>query len=195
MPGVDYASTFEVPVFRSAASRTAEQAGEADDREHEPPQRKSVVVRPSGEGTEFFFPSARSKGAALALTGFVILWSGAVWLLFYPEAPLLFKVVFTGFDVVLVLAVLSMWLATSSAVVSAETVRVSSRFLGFRRIREFPRGKISGVEIKPGMQSGSKLYYDIALILEAGQAITVGRNIRNKDEAEWVASELRMYVG
>jgi hypothetical protein len=194
VPGVDYNSTFEVPVFRTEASPTAEQVRVARVRDQEPPQKKSVVVRPTGEGTEFFFPAARNKVATLALSAFVILWSGVVGLLFYLEAPFLLKVVFSGFDVILVVAVLSMWLGTSKLVVTPETVRVSSRFLGFGKVREFSRGDVSRVEIKRGMQSGRKLYYNIELVRQEARAVTVGRNIRNKSEAEWVATEIEKAI-
>ena len=126
------------------------------------------MVNSTGEGGEVFFPAARNKGAALGLTAFVSLWSGVVGLLLYLDAPLLFKVVFGGFEMILVLAVVSMWLGTSKVVVTSETVRVSRRYLGLGRVREFSRGNISGVEIKRGMQSGRKLYYHIELILQEG---------------------------
>jgi hypothetical protein len=128
------------------------------------------------------------------LTAFVSLWSGVVGLLLYLDAPLLFKVVFGGFEMILVLAVVSMWLGTSKVVVTSETVRVSRRYLGLGRVREFSRGNISGVEIKRGMQSGRKLYYHIELILQEGRSVTLGRNIRNKGEAEWLASEIEKAI-
>lgn len=194
LPGVDYNSTFEVPVFRTDASPSTEQAGEAGVKDRQPPEQKSVVVNSTGEGAEFFFPAARNKGAALGLTAFVSLWSGVVGLLLYLDAPLLFKVVFGGFEMILVLAVVSMWLGTSKVVVTSETVRVSRRYLGLGRVREFSRGNISGVEIKRGMQSGRKLYYHIELILQEGRSVTLGRNIRNKGEAEWLASEIEKAI-
>jgi len=61
-------------------------------------------------------------------------------------------------------------------------------------VREFSRGNISGVEIKRGMQSGRKLYYHIELILQEGRSVTLGRNIRNKGEAEWLASEIEKAI-
>ena len=194
LPGVDYNSTFEVPVFKTEASPAPGQAGEAAVRDHAPPEKKSVVVRPTGEGTQFFFPAARNKVAALGLTAFVILWSGVVVFLFFVDAPLLFQVVFSGFDLIFILAVLSMWFGASSVVVTPESVRVTHRFLGFGKVKEFPRGDISGVEIKRGMQSGRTLYYNIELIPQGGKAVTVGRNVKNKREAEWVVSEIEKAI-
>jgi len=95
---------------------------------------------------------------------------------------------------IFILAVLSMWFGASSVVVTPESVRVTHRFLGFGKVKEFPRGDISGVEIKRGMQSGRTLYYNIELIPQGGKAVTVGRNVKNKREAEWVVSEIEKAI-
>ncbi|MEE8349406.1 MAG: hypothetical protein V3R94_07540, partial [Acidobacteriota bacterium] len=194
LPGVDYDSIFEVPIFKTEASHTVVQAGDAKEASlstQEPPQEPTLRVSRTEEGTIFYFPAARNKGAALGLTAFLVLWSGVVGLLFYLDAPLLFQVVFAGFDVLFFLAVLSMWGRTSKLVVQSETVKVSRRFLGFGSVRELSHDVIVGVEVKRGMQAGRKLYYNVVLITRDSRPITVGNNIQDKREAEWVASEIQ----
>ncbi len=107
MPGVDYSATFEVPVFRTEASKTplgpqqvAELLGGADRASYRPPPDSRIYVKTNRRGTEIFFSAARNLGAALSLTSFTALWTGTVALIVHLDAPIIFPVVFGLADLI-----------------------------------------------------------------------------------------------
>jgi hypothetical protein len=42
-----------------------------------------------------------------------------------------------------------------------------------------------------GMQAGNTVYYDIVLVRKVGRKAKLGRSIRDKREAEWLAGTIR----
>jgi hypothetical protein len=42
-----------------------------------------------------------------------------------------------------------------------------------------------------GMQSGKTVYYDVVVQLKNGKKKLAGRSVRNKREAEWLASTIK----
>jgi hypothetical protein len=121
VPGVDYASTFEVPVFRTvdseqprtevemaAAHALAEQA-----EGFQPGPECRIRVTRNRRGTEIVFPPARNRGAAAGLTLFLLLWLGATAATVLLGAPIVFPIVFGLFAVLLAWLVLDQWLGVS----------------------------------------------------------------------------------
>ena len=200
IPGLDYTESFEVPVFRTSTCPAREQPAETRCAPERPqPLNPTVLVRPSaGGGLELRFPAARNPGAAVGLTGFCLLWSGVVWFLVTHAAPLLFVVTFGLFDAFLVTMVLTLWLGTSRVVVEAGSVTVRTAILGIGVRRRFPSSEVVAVELPIGMQSGDGSgtpYYDLRLVLQSRSLVVVGRGVRSKHEAEWLAGELRRALG
>jgi hypothetical protein len=201
VPGLDYAESFDVPVFRTAASPepAAHPAAPDVDAAVERPSDATILVHPSaGGGMGFRFPAARNPGAALGLTGFWLVWSGIVWFLVTHAAPLLFVVVFGLFDALLVMIVASLWLGTSRVVVEAGTVTARTSILGVGIRHRVPCTDVVAVEMPIGMQSGDGSgtpYYDLRLVRRDGSKMLVGRGVRSKREAEWLVGELRRAIG
>lgn len=102
VPGVNYRDLFEVPVFHtkdspSAAPKQARSTPFSTVTEvpAERPRHSRIIVKPAETGgREFDFTAARKPGAALNVTTFFILWSGAIWFMIAFKAPALFPVFF-----------------------------------------------------------------------------------------------------
>jgi hypothetical protein len=100
VPGVDYAASFDVPVFRTELSDQPPTAAEAslkmtvDVATYRQPVGSRIEVSTTRRGTEIVFPAARNPGAALSLTIFVLLWTVVVWFLVHSRAPVIFPIVF-----------------------------------------------------------------------------------------------------
>jgi hypothetical protein len=196
VPGVDYDSAFEVPVYRTAESETPrESAPSTDPAALEPfvqPQTSRVQVTRNRRGTEILFPAGRNPGASAGLTAFLALWLGIVWALVRFDAPLVFQLIFGAVGLLLTWATVSLWLGVSRVTVSDGTVVVASGLVAPLRERRIPAADISEVKAGIGMQAGNTPYYDLVLMRKDGKRISVGRGVRDKREAEWLAQTVRV---
>jgi hypothetical protein len=202
VPGVDYDSTFEVPVFRTAASDrplsddeerlTHDQLVTADYRQ---PSDSRIVVTANKTRTEIWFPAARNPGAAAGTTVFTVIWIAVIWFLIHFKAPLLFPIVFGLFGLLLVYGTLQMWLGVSRVVVEAGTVAVASGYISPGRERTLTTREIGDVITAIGMQAGSTPYYDVVILRKDGKKVIAGRAVRDKREAEWLALTLGTAIG
>jgi hypothetical protein len=133
VPGVDYASTFEVPVFRTAESEEAPSSQPAAvPAPVEPfvqPATSRVRVTRNRRGTEIVFPAARNPGTSAALTCFVAIWLAAVWATVHFSAPVLLQVIFGAFGLILIWAAVASWLGVSQVTVGDGAVTVATGLL------------------------------------------------------------------
>jgi hypothetical protein len=196
VPGVDYRDVFEMPVFRTKdtpASPEAESSGE--NPASAPPRNPTILARRTAQGgAEFYFPPARNRGFAMGVTTFSALWSGVVALIIYMHAPLIFPVVFGFFDLLLLTGAFQLWLGTSRVIVDPGRIRVQMGLLGGGKWREYSKAQILDVQAVITSQQGGATgtpYYDIRLLQTEHQNVTLGRTIRDKEEAEWIVSEMR----
>ncbi len=202
VPGVDYGSTFEVPVFRTSESaqpltpeqqnRLADPAALADYRQ--PPESR-IRVSTNRRGTEIAFPAARNPGAAAGVSVFFVIWAAAIWFMLHVGAPLLFPIVFGLFQLLLLYMVLELWLGVARVTVDSTAVTVARGYLTPMRERRYSAGEISEVTTKIGMQAGGRPYYDLVLVRTNGKRITAGGSIRDKREAEWLVGVVKQGMG
>jgi hypothetical protein len=205
VPGVNFESTFEIPVFRTEQSATApsplaEIPGAVSAEEIQEARRTSKIqVQPtSSGGLEIYFPAARHPGMAAGLTVFFVVWMGAVAVMQISGAPLFFLVIFGLFGVLLFFGVLSMWFGTSRLRIEVGEVRLKSGLFGFGGTKLLPADDIEQVKTKIGTQHGGGSgtpYYDIVLARRSGRSLTVGRYIKNKREVEWLVEEIETALG
>jgi hypothetical protein len=203
VPGVDYESTFEVPVFRTSAS--AQPLGEDELRVagkqspqlsdyRQPPDSRITVTR-NRRGTEILFPAARNPGVAIGSTVFTLLWTAVVAAVVHFDAPVIFTIVFGAFELLLIVGTLSFWLMVSRVRAEAGRLDLAGGYLFCYRERSFTASEIADVSTRIGMQAGSRPYYDIMVDRKSGKPATAGRWIRDKREAEWLAGMMKDVVG
>ena len=200
LPGVDYDSTFEVPVFRTAASEqpasAEERAGsEASLAAYHQPANSRIAVTARGGRTEILFPAARNLGAAAGLTVFTLIWWGTVGVQLYLHAPIIFPIVTAVFGLLLLFGAFELWLKVSKVTVGAGTVTVASGYLYPGRQRSLAAGEIAGVTADIGMQQGTTPYYNVVIRRKDGKKLTAGNSVRDKREAEWLAATIRNAAG
>lgn len=194
LDGLDYHASFEVPVFRTAESEAAEIAGDGAQAPAaavtEPPE-PTIVVSPGPTGVRFEFPPARHKGVAATLTVFWLIWSGITAGLLLFGAPLLFGIVFGIFALLLLFGVLRLWFGATTVEIGPEGAAVHDRTLGIGGTRRIPAREVADVEVKIGMQANGRAFYDLRLRDTRGRRTAAGGMLRDRREAEWLASRMR----
>jgi len=200
VPGVDYKDIFELPVFRTKDTPTTETDGSFAESQpvFAPPLNPTIFVRPAIDGgTEFYFPAARNKGFAFSATLFTVIFGTISVLLTRGRIPFIFPLAFGLFTALLGYISLDMWLATSSVVVGSGMLRLRAGFLGGGKINEIPFTQVSALQIAITSQQGGASgtpYYDIQLIKADGKKVTLGKTIRDKQEAEWITGEMQRLI-
>lgn len=198
VPGVDYAATFEVPVFRTPASDAppteADRAAEASaavPADYRQPAGSRIRVRPTARGLEIDFPSARNPGFALGLTAFLLIWIGATALLVGFKAPIVFPIFFGAFSIVFALIVVDAWLGVTRVVAAGGAVTVATGWVTPLREQTIRAADIAEVTTRITAQAGLTPYYEIRIVTAAGKQVGAGGGIRDKREAEWLAAKLK----
>jgi hypothetical protein len=199
VPGVDYKDVFEVPVFRTKDTPERADArfvsAPAQEASAHPPAHATIAVRPAAEGgTEFYFGAARNPGFAIGLTTFMAIWTGAIVLMLKLGAPWLFACAFGLFDLLFLYIALDLWCGTSRVVAQSGTLLVQKGWLGSGKVRTIAACEIADLQSKITAQQGGATgtpYYSLQLVLNSGRTVTLGENVRNKEEAEWLAAEMR----
>jgi hypothetical protein len=202
VPGVDYVSQFEVPVFRTPASDQPLSAAEERitldplaGAEYQQPADSRIVVTSNRRGTEVLFPAARNPGAATSLSFFLLLWLGFIALQIHFRAPLVFPIVTGIFGLLIFIGVLDLWLQVSRVNVDAGTLTWATAYLSPGRERTLHASEIADVIASIGMQAGTTVYYDVTVVRKNGRKIKVGHSVRDKREAEWLAGRIRKALG
>jgi hypothetical protein len=202
VPGVDYESVFEVPVFRTSASaelpssdETSSAGGLPAPAAYQRPADSPISVTTNRRGTEILFPAARNPGAAMSLTAFMAIWFGALGVQLYVKAPIIFPIVTGLFGILIVFGVLDLWLRVSRVTVDGAGIVVASGYLEPGNERRLSAAEISDVVTSIGMQAGNTVYYDVVIRCKNGKKTTAGRSVRDKREAEWLAATIKQALG
>ncbi len=202
VPGVDYGSQFEVPLFRTSESdpdfapaREAEVPEQiAEDLTHTG-NHGGITVRPGQRGgTEVYFAPARNVSVAIALTLFTLIWSAFIWFMMTQGIPIFFPIFFGLFDLLLLYAVLQLWFGVSKVLIESGQVRVTRGFLWLGFSKAIPCSQVEDIQISIGMQSGGRSgtpYYNIELITNAKKKVSLGRSIKDKRQAERLATTMK----
>jgi hypothetical protein len=172
VPGVDFAATFEVPVFATGETAPAPEPGQpllAEYREEtatpEALAAAGIDLLPAGPGGHpaFAFTSRHIRGtkyvtAGLALsatTGLLTLGYFGQWI------PGLFV---AFFDLILLLIAYSVWTADTVVEIQPAEVVVRTRKLRGWQEQRIPRDQIAGVRTEKSMRSGESQYFKLLLV-------------------------------
>jgi hypothetical protein len=203
VPGVDYQSVFDVPVFRTAASGSPLPDDDPDRREEEraeysqyrQPATSRISVTRSQRGTEIYFAAGRNPGATAGVGVITILWTGVLAALVHFNAPLVFALGFGFFELLLVFITLHLCFGVSRVTAERGMITIAHGYLHPGREQRIPASEVADVSTRIGMQAGSTPYYDIVVVRKGGKSVVAGRSVRDKREAEWLAVTLGVAIG
>jgi hypothetical protein len=203
LPGVDYAAQFEVPIFRVALDGAGAQPAEdptarwqKNAGQYQPDPASPIRVQTTARGeTELVFPAARNPGMGLGLLAIAAIWSGFLWLLIVKHAPLIFPIVWTLFDVLLLLALINVWFGYSRVVAGRDGLEVRRRWLFVGRTRSFAAAEVREVKTAIGMTSGNRALYDIKIVTSSGKSFTAASMIPDRRQADWLAQQVQGALG
>jgi hypothetical protein len=194
---------FTVPVFQTAASdrsRTRErletQAASQLAGYSPAANRIEKVVTP--EGIRYRFPRGRNRSVAAMTAVFGLIFLGIATVLFYVTGwtlGSLIGILFAG-AIGLLISYMSvgLWFAETTVTAATGELRIHSSCLGISHTRVVHAEDVRGFDIKPGIQKGAEVWYDLWLKTAAGKDANAGTGME-KTEAEWFVAELRKDLG
>ncbi|MCB1021913.1 MAG: hypothetical protein KDC27_18415, partial [Acidobacteria bacterium] len=212
--GVDFQANFEAPVYRTAesareAERTAENEAAGDAgwtfaSEREPafdPSKASFVQRisPMG-GVEYHFPPGSQRRGGVGMAVFLLIWLGALAAMLHFEAPWLFVAFWGVFAVLIALATLDALFGSATIRLESDRIEVQQRILGFGRARSIRFDEIASVRTEAGTTQSqtatqaSRIWWHVRAERKAGGEFRIGQNLVNKQEAEWLAAQIRRKI-
>jgi hypothetical protein len=106
-----------------------------------------------------------------------------------------FPIVTGIFGLLILIGVLDLWLQVSRVAADAGTLTWATGYFSPGRERTLHASDIGDVIAPIGMQAGTVLYYDVAVVRKNGKKIKVGHSVRDKREAEWLAGRLKKALG
>jgi hypothetical protein len=206
LTGVDLHEDFDIPVHRvsgSAAAAPAAMTPAFAGTRREPVNieslaRAGIRVRQTSSGTEYRFAAGRNPSFALGTAVFTLIWSGALWLQLTLDFPWIFPIITGLFELLLLVVVADVWLGVTTVTIGADTIRRRHTVAGVGSTRTVASRDIVGVGLHISMQSTGRSgtpYYEIRATRRSGRRVSLGRGIRNKAHAEWLADRMRTAIG
>ncbi len=194
VPGVDFTTDFEIPVFMTPAS--SREATEEQLRSEElatatepfvPAPESGITVVPSqGGGMEFHLSRGPESAGSLPLVAFAVFWAGLVVLIIYAGVPLLFSAIFAAVDLLLFL--IGFFLSFGECRIIAELGHLSAQAIlfGVRTGRTIGCSTIAKIGV-----TGSAGAYSVNITQKDGRQVTVWWILKRKRTADWLADEIR----
>ncbi len=188
IPGVDFSASFEIPVYgrlEEASATPLSQRPAQSSTEY----KVTIASTPSG-ATEIRFPPMRNPTASLGLLLFILFWSFFFVLMVNSDAPLFFQILWGAVDLAMIAGLLQITFGTSHALIEPHQITFTRWILGITRTKIVTKSDAAKVIIDRGMQVGSSIYHIVRLETKRGTRITLGTGVRDRNEAEWIVSEI-----
>ena len=194
-PGIDYKAVFDVPVMKTAQSSPGYSAAQMFDPAARREKISEVVkwmslrLEPRTDGGfELVCPAARAAGMIVFLLPFTAVWSGVCYVLwFVAHAPLLFPIVFSFFEAVLLLVLVNVLLVSRGIIFdrSQRMCVVWTRLLGIKvREKGVPFDEVFEFRCERSGNSGNTVYFRIVLKRQKGRSLTVAGDLKSRKDAE-----------
>ncbi len=213
VPGVDYQSRFEVPVFRGvprnggtthaqavggrAVTSAHRMVGDDDASAFDPADASVRVGVGESGGTEFCFGPARNVGAASSFTVMTAIFLAAAFGLPLLGVPKLFAYPSGFFGFLFLYVSLSAWFGSTTVEVTRAGITIRRRLLGTTRTEQIVADDVKDIGLVIGMQQqqtvaqSARAWYDIVLLRTNGRRVRAGTGVSNRQEADWLVSQMQ----
>jgi hypothetical protein len=199
VPGVDLATDFEIPVFKTGASspQITEERLRTEDLSTGrsaigSPDQMGVSVVPSARGgSEFVIKARQGASGSVAAAIMVLIFGGIAVALAYAGAPFIFSLVFGIFALLIVFIVVFLAFGESRIVVEERHVSVRNSLFGIMMGKRIPCSSIAKIGVKGESQPGKRGYYSITLTREDGTSVSPFQFLQDRRQADWLAEEVR----
>ena len=196
VPGIDYRSHFEVPVFRTEevpAGSTAFSHGKPVTPWTPPPSIAFGLSRTGGE--EITIGSSSGFGDWIAYLFFFAVWFGSLEAVRRFGAPIWAIVIFHAIGLVVVLAAADLLLRRTTISADRTTLHVRHSWLGLPRTHDVPASEIDSIHPRVGRSTGNRAYYDIDARLRDGKTVLIAKNLRGRQDGEGLAARISRAIG
>lgn len=209
-PGVNFNDKYELPVFRAALGSRTESAFNASSefptvasqpasaRTFAAPPQTKVVCRQEASGPSFYFPPFRRPGSAIAILFVAALWSAIVYVLWRdPHAPMLFRVMFSAGEVLVVYFFLNAFFGSSTLRIRDGAVEAKNAILGIGSLRRVPFQEVSAVSPLSQAQAtaSGEMMYGVLIRRNDGAEVKVAANSLTRAEANWIVATIDQASG
>jgi hypothetical protein len=205
VPGIDFHSQFDVPVFKTADSRPDFKLDEKLAAEFDVKPDVATILRDAriikedlaDGGVRLIFPMAQDRTSALIVTGALAIFGIALWPIAAANAPPWFRVPFLSIWTLLVLALafgtLDYWFYRSVIDASPREVAIQGGLFGLGR-RRFQPQEIENFESATFGASSFSAPVNIVAKLKTGKQVTVAKRVSNYTTIQTVLGELNSAV-
>ena len=90
---------------------------------------------------------------------------------------------------------LDLWFQVSRVRVEPGTLTWARGYFFPGEERAIAASDVADVIAAIGMQAGTTVYYDVAVVRKNGKRVKLGHSVRDKREAEWLAGMIKEAVG
>ncbi len=203
MPGVDYKSRFDVPVFKTADSQPDFKLDESLPADYTAAPPRELLFSEAGiikepmprDGVRLVFPAARNLGSAIFVTAFLAIWSGAIWLMLHLGTPIIFPIVFGFIELFILWATLELWFYRSVVEADRNGLRSRGGLFGIGRLRQFTPDEIKEFRGEEQMSSGSHVWKNLVVVPRKGKRRMLAKGISSKMALDAAIDELSAALG
>lgn len=195
VPGVDYHSTFELPVFHDDdtpfTAPVIERPHAPATQLHPSPDSGIEVQRDLEGKEEIVVGGNRGIGEVIGFVFFLLIWFGAVAVMWTVGAPKIMLIFFSAVAVFITYIAIELTLGRTRIRLGRQQLEVRRTLAGIPvGSRVLLPADIEQIVPAPGMRSGGRAFHDVVIHLRNGKRLKAGRHIVNLRDAEALAAKL-----
>lgn len=179
VPGIDFESHFELPVF-----------GVSEEADFEP-----APAPPLRPGETITFRGAQSFREWFSFLTSIAFWFGALVLFRNFGAPQIVLAVFGAIGVAIVLYALNFAVTATTLTADRTTLTIHRTRLGLGRRRTIPASEVQSMAVEEGTRLGTRTHHTLRATLRSGRSITLARHIPTRWEGEEAGRRLMGAMG